>query len=61
MIKLFKSITLIATLVLWSHTALSASVNVMGPLWLDTQEQWHDFRDDLKTAKQMGVEAVTVD
>lgn len=61
MIKLFKSITLIATLVLWSHAALSASVNVMGPLWLDTQEQWHYFRDDLKTAKQMGVEAVTVD
>lgn len=60
--KTFSSlIMLVFTFTLWSHSALSASVNVMGPLWLDTQEQWQDFRDDLAVAKKMGIEAVTVD
>ncbi|MDO6720867.1 family 14 glycosylhydrolase [Psychrosphaera sp. 1_MG-2023] len=61
MVKLFKALLLVTLLGLWSLPAFSTSVNVMGPLWLDTQAQWRDFKNDLQTAKKMGIEAVTVD
>ena len=37
------------------------SANVMGPLWLETPEQWQAFKNDLDVAQKIGVRAVTID
>lgn len=35
--------------------------NVMGPLWLETPQQWQAFDKNLKWAKSIGIRAVTID
>lgn len=37
------------------------SANIMGPLWLSSHAQFKNFESDLDTAKNIGINAVTID
>jgi len=37
------------------------SANIMGTLWLSSQTQFKGFRDDLDTAKEIDINAITID
>jgi hypothetical protein len=57
-VKLMLLFTWFSTPFLYAN---SHSANIMGPLWLSTYSQFQDFKNDLDIAKNIGIDAITID
>lgn len=56
--KLILIVALLNSSILFAN---NQSNNIMGPLWLNTYQDFTNFESDLETAKKIGINAVTID